>query len=303
MKHTLKITLILVILFFFSQVVGLFITDKYIDHKTSIETGEIVFKELPYEVSRPVVEQTTSFSYIIAAILIGTVLVLLLIKFKKTSWWKLWFFLSVWLVLTVSFAAFINQNLALILALILALWKISKPGVIIHNLTEVFIYGGLSAIFVPIMNVFSAFMMLLFISIYDMVAVWKIKHMIKLAKFQASTKVFAGLFIPYKRKEDKVVREGVITKLKLKPRKEGITTAILGGGDIGFPLIFAGVVMKGLMLKYSFIAGFLISLIIPLFVSIALLTLFLKSKKDKYYPAMPFLSIGCLIGWLVILVF
>ncbi len=89
-------------------------------------------------------------------------------------------------------------------------------------------------------------------------------------------------------------------KKPYKLKKVGIKTAILGGGDIGFPLIFAGVVMKDLMLVNPELIGFLKVLIIPVFVSIALLLLFLKSKKDKFYPAMPFIFAGCIVGFIAL---
>ena len=79
------------------------------------------------------------------------------------------------------------------------------------------------------------------------------------------------------------------------------SVAVLGGGDIGFTLIFAGVVMKGLMLKETILAGFLKTLIIPVFVSIALLILLIKGKENKFYPAMPVLSLGCFLGYLAVL--
>ncbi len=300
MKHALKITLILLFLFFISQVVGLLVTNAYIDHKASKETGKTVFLRLPYDMERPPVEQKSSFIFIITAVIIGTLLVLLLIKFKKTFLWKIWFFLAVVLCLSVSLAAFMNSYLALALGLVFAGLKIFRPNVIVHNLTEVFVYGGLAAIFVPIINVFAAFVLLVLISIYDFIAVFKIKHMVTMAKFQTKAKVFAGLFIPYRRE-----KEGVKIKRGIKAEK-AIKTAILGGGDIGFPLLFAGVAMKGLMLENSIMAGFLKTLIIPLFAIVALFWLFAKGKKDTFYPAMPFLSAGCFVGyffiWLINLV-
>ena len=49
---------------------------------------------------------------------------------------------------------------------------------------------------------------------------------------------------------------------------------------------------------------FLQTLIIPVVTSIALLLLFLKSEKGKFYPAMPFLTAGCLVGFgIVYLIF
>ena len=284
MKHTLKITIILVLLFFLSQIVGLAITNQYIDHEKTAETGVTAWEELPYEIERPPVEESSSFIYILIAVLLGTGLLMLLIKFKKVNLWKFWFFISVVMCLTIALKPFMRQEIALAISFLLALFKVVRPNIFIHNITEVFIYGGIAAILVPIMNLYAAFMSLILISIYDAYAVWKSKHMVTLAKFQTSSKVFAGLSIPYElpKKESKK-KIGKVVKI------EKIKTAILGGGDIAFPLIFAGVVMKQV--------GFLTSLIIPVFVSAALFILMIKSKKDKFYPAMPFLSLGCLAGY------
>ena len=68
--------------------------------------------------------------------------------------------------------------------------------------------------------------------------------------------------------------------------------AILGGGDIGFPLIFAGVVLKEW--------GLWQSLPMPLFAGLGLSFLLWKGKKDRFYPAMPFISAGCFLGLFVV---
>ncbi len=291
MKHSVTVTLILVGIFLISQLVGLAITNQYIDHFTTEETGVVTFTSLPYNVQRPQVEPSYSFAYILVAILLGTGLIFLIIRFKVFSLWKFWFFLSVFITLTVAFAAFINQFVAGFLALLFAVWKVYRPNVYTHNLTEIFIYGGLAAIFVPIINTFAAGILLALISAYDAYAVWKSKHMISLAKAQAKAKLFAGLFIPYKLPRASIPKGAKVAKIK---------TAILGGGDIGFPLIFAGVVMKDLMLTNTVWIGFLKALIIPVLTSAALLWLLLKADKDKFYPAMPFLTAGCFAGYGII---
>jgi presenilin-like A22 family membrane protease len=155
-----------------------------------------------------------------------------------------------------------------------------------------------------------------------MYAVWKSKHMVAMAQFQTQSKVFAGLMIPYKQ-DEKSKKVEIFTK----PVKEEITrtgapkiragqtspkNAILGGGDIAFPLIFIGSVMNGLILKLheanpSMIINqikamaFLQSSIIILTSAIALTLLFVFAKKGKFYPAMPFLTAGCLLGWAITL--
>ena len=156
------------------------------------------------------------------------------------------------------------------IALILALLKIFSKNIFSNNVTELFVYGGIAGLFVPILGLFSVFVLLILISIYDMIAVWKTKHMVKLAKFQSESNIFAGLYIPYKKNRE----------------------AILGGGDIGFPLLFAGVVLK----EFDFTKA----LIVVAVTTIALFLLFMYAKKNKFYPAMPFLSAGCFVGYLII---
>ncbi|NQU79114.1 hypothetical protein HQ545_05075 [Candidatus Woesearchaeota archaeon] len=295
MKHTLNITLILIGIFLLSQIVGLIITDRYIgDRIVDVETGEVVnitYNDLPLNIDRPDVEESISFIFILAAILLGTILVLLLVKFRSVRIWKVWFFISVSVCLTVAFAAFLPSIIAIAGAILVATLKIYKPNFFIHNASEVFIYGGLAAIFVPIMNLFAIVILLLIISVYDMFAVWKSKHMVKMAKFQTESKVFAGISIPYTPKNNK--KSHVSKSKKMHVKKEEIKSAILGGGDIGFPLLFAGVLMKA--------HGFWKVLIIPVVVSISLFILLTLAKKNRFYPAMPFVTIACFAGYGILL--
>jgi hypothetical protein len=116
--------------------------------------------------------------------------------------------------------------------------------------------------------------------------------MVTLAKSQMKAKVFAGLLIPYKlpKKGKKITKK---VKKASKKVKVKIKTAILGGGDIGFPLIFAGVILKEL--------GLWQSLIIPFFAALGLGLLLWKGNEDKFYPAMPFIGAGCFLGLGIVL--
>lgn len=110
-------------------------------------------------------------------------------------------------------------------------------------------------------------------------AVWKSKHMIKLAKFQTKSKLFAGLHLPYKEKNPNL-------------QHQDNKVAIIGGGDIGFPLLFSGVILKTFDFKSALIVAF--------FITFSLVYLLAYSKKNKFYPAMPYLTTGCFIGYFVI---
>jgi len=267
MKHTREVTLILILLFLMAQIIGLGIINSYIDVEKVIEkkiviidgkeeTIEIIVEKetvdkLPYGIERPELKEKTSYLSIIFAVIIATILALILLKYQAMRLWKAWFFLSVFFTLMIAFNAFISSFFSLILALALAFLKTFKNNFYIHNL-------GIAAMII----------VLVVISVYDFIAVFKTKHMIKMAKFQTKIKLFAGLYVPYGKK-----------------------AAILGGGDLGFPLLFSGVVFR----SYGWI-----SLIIVLTSALALSYLLFKSEKNKYYPAMPYLTIGCLIGYGII---
>jgi hypothetical protein len=58
---------------------------------------------------------------------------------------------------------------------------------------------------------------------------------------------------------------------------------------MAFPLFFAGAVMKTYNVWYA--------LIPVIFSAIALTMLFFFAKKDRFYPAIPFLTAGCFLGY------
>jgi len=261
-KHNLKVVGILIALFLLAQFVGLIVAQHYFDVEV-----------LPLGFERPEVNVGFSFLSLFIFIISATILILVLLKFKMFRLWKFWFLISIFYCLTVSFGALFSEITAIFLGLGFALWRILKPNVIIHNFTEVFLYGALAAIFSPILNIYSIVILLLLISVYDYIAVCKTKHMIKMAESQSKAKVFAGLLVPY-----------------------GKNVAILGGGDIGFPLLFSGVVMIHFGLGLFSWQLYLV----PLFSAIALFGLFYFGNPKKYYPAMPFVTLGCLLALLVI---
>ena len=285
MKHKISITYALLGFFFVAQIIGLLLVSISIEVKTT-ETGEKVVTYKEAAIERPDFTPETSFVSIIGAVFIGTLLALLLIKLRWLFVWKMWFFLAVMLTMYVSLGTLMPRIIAFTFALLLAVLKIFKPNIFTQNLSELLIYPGIVIIFFPMLDVFWMFMLLILISFYDMYAVWKSKHMIKMAKFQSRSKTFAGLYLPYKTE---------------KKGKE-IKTAMLGGGDVAFPMLFSGVVMSSLVNEgLSKTNAFFETMIISVFVTIALGFILVKGKPEKYYPAMPFITLGCILGYAVLL--
>jgi presenilin-like A22 family membrane protease len=321
MKHDLSVTVVLVIFFLLAQVVGLGLINHKLQivkvgNETNVGYTEISGSELP-EWQAGIV-----LLYVLGGVLVGTLLVLLIIKLKKVSLWKVWFFIAVLIAMTIALDVLIkNTAVAFIIALILTFWKVYKPNIVVHNLTEVLMYAGIGLFIVGLLktHILGAVIMLLIISLYDIYAVFKSKHMVKMAKFQAKSQVFAGLLIPYTPKEQAAGSESVKASspktlkktFDVKAEKVEKKNAILGGGDIAFPLIFTGVVMQnianklytnlGLTLAAAKSIAFQQSLVITLTTTIAIALLFVFAKKDKFYPAMPIVTAGCLIGYGIVL--
>lgn len=315
MKHTLWITLSLISIFLISQVFGLFTVTKYIgvsveDGKISIEHPETLLGDQPDLDDK---QKNASFIILLATIIGGTLVLLFLIKVNLGVLWKYWFFLAVLLSVSISLGVYINYFIALSISALLAFIKAFKQNTIIHNLSEPLIYTGITIMIIPLINVISAFSLLVLISIYDIYAVRKSKHMVKLANFQTKERAFAGLFIPYSTGPAKIKSRKADTKTAKKVRKSPKTgkapsiksedkkEAILGGGDIAFPMLFSAAVLEKLVgLGIEKYTAFMYVLIISLCSAIALFLLFVKAKKDKFYPAMPFITLGCFVGYLIV---
>ena len=307
MKHSKQVLILFLILFLLSQILGLSLvtinseTITVIDEEKQEEITKIIFENTTVG-ERPEIEGTQTLISIGIGIFIGTIILLLLAKFNKTNLWKHWFFFAVTITISVSLGVLFNNNLlAWLTAIIVAAWKIYKPNFWIHNLTELFIYPGIAILLVPILNVFNAFILLIIISIYDAYAVWKSKHMITMAKFAKKSNLFPGLAIAYNTNSGKIKSEKKQnSKKNTKKQKNKTRTGILGGGDIAFPMIFAATFLVFLLEQgYSNIVAMSYAFIISAFAGISLVMLFLYGKKDSYYPAMPFISAGCFVGYLI----
>lgn len=302
MKHSIKITILLLIMFFIAQLIGLGVVSIYSPQITQgiDENGNVInitSYNIPYGMEPPQgLNASANFISIVIAIIIAISAMFILMKFGATILLRLWFFVVIVLALGLALNAFLlgvqySSLIALIIALPLAFIKVFKRNMFVHNTTELLIYPGIAAIFVPLLNIWTVCALLVLISLYDMYAVWKAGFMQKMAKYQIKTlKIFSGFFIPYLgNKERDLIREAKRSNSKkLRNRKVKVNVAILGGGDVVFPIILAGVVLNTL--------GFLPALIISIGATLALAYLFYISEKGKFYPAMPFITIGCFIA-------
>ncbi|MBT3748489.1 MAG: hypothetical protein HOG34_05840 [Bacteroidetes bacterium] len=293
MKHKLSITLTLLAMFLITQFIGIYVAAVYGG------SGDT----LPFGLETPNEDVAQNFFSIIISFIIAFSIVYVMIKYKWKVVMKIWFFLVTALALGISLVAFLGIErlysplIAVVIAIPLAYFKMFKPNVWNHNTTELLIYPGIAAVFIPILSPFSVIWLLLIISFYDMWAVWKSGIMQKMAKYQMDElKIFGGFLIPSVsakvRKELKNIKQkykGKKIPKKIATKKYKVSLAILGGGDVVFPIITAGVFMTtfnsivpALFIIFGALAG--------------LIYLFARTKKGKAYPAMPYISSGIFIG-------
>jgi presenilin-like A22 family membrane protease len=294
-------------MFFIAQLIGITVIHFYSPEIKQVtiapqnqtnQTINVSVYNLPFGMNPP--EGTTPSSSLVSmiiAIAIGVVLILTLMKIRAELFIRLWFFFVITIALGITINSFI-QNISysalisIIVALPLSIVKVFKRNIIVHNITELLIYPGIAAIIVPLLSVWTVVLLLIIISIYDIYAVWHAGFMQKMAKYQMNeVKVFGGFLVPYLKDKDKALIEKLRKlkdKSKAKLKKVKVSVAILGGGDVVFPIILAGVVLSQF--------GFISALIIAIGATIALSALFYYSEKGRFYPAMPFISAGCLIA-------
>ena len=301
MKHTWKITAILLTMFLVAQLIGLAVTNHYASEENNLPYGMGIYEATEQS------EYNSYFSQLLLAFIIAIALLLIFTKFEFKFILRAWFFLVVAISLGIFFYS-LSKNFdvvlikeipifATLLAISLAYFKIYKRDFVIHNFTELLIYPGIGAVFVPILNIVTIIILLVLISIYDMWAVWKSGIMQKMAKYQIKKlNIFSGFFVPYISKKMRLKIKSLKKKnSKSKLKKIKVNIAILGGGDVVFPIITAGVVLK--------FWGLGSALLVILGAFLGLASLFLFSEKKKFYPAMPFITagifLGMIIGWLV----
>jgi|SRR3989344_2868771 len=300
MKHGIKITLILLGMFLLAQFIGLYVSYAYqpaqiITYNETTQAYENHTQyNLPYGLNPPEeVDETMSVFSIVIALVLAVLIMLGLMKLKAETFLRGWFFIVVSLGIAVALNAFLSPVkaatiIAILIAVPLAYLKIFKRNLWVHNITELLIYPGIATIFIPLLNLWGIIILLIIISLYDMYAVWHAGFMQKMAKYQIEKlRIFSGFFIPYVGKKNRILIQKARTQGK-HAKKVSIHIAILGGGDVVFPIILAGVVLSTW--------GLIPALIIPIGAALALASLFLMSQKGKFYPAMPFITIGCFIA-------
>lgn len=167
------------------------------------------------------------------------------------------------------------------------------PLVWFHDLLLVLALVSAGSVFGFILSPWTVMILMLLIAVYDFVAV-RFGYMLWMAKKMAESETLPAFILPKKLSDWNLnlKKSGFDELTKDKPERE---FSVLGGGDIGFPLM--------LLVSVFFGYGYIGSLIVAVFSLLGLVCAYLIQwfwLKGKPTPALPPIAGFSLIGLLIV---
>ena len=216
---------------------------------------------------------------------IGTAIVLGLIRISHGGLFlRIFFLFALFAGVMTTFGAFVSQTLAIILSLILIFSYVLWPYVWLHDLVLILTLPGIAALIGVSLNPWTVVALLIVMSVYDYVAVYKTKHMVKMAKAMiAGRAIFAMIFPEH--------WHGF--KFPVSEAHPGEGFMMLGTGDFVFPLVMASSAFtlssfaSWLVLSFSLLGLLIMHLI------------FFSQKIRRPMPALPPLAVCSIIGFII----
>ena len=231
------------------------------------------------------------WDFVVPFVVMTAVLISIVYIFKNRKFKAVFF--KVFFVLAVAFGALYFFGLwfpgivVLPLVACMVILLIKRPSVILHNAAMIFAMAGMgSALGMQIAPLSVAVLFLVF-AIYDFIAVYKTKHMVKMAEAMIENKSIVGFVIPHKVSDLSANLKGTQIKGRFM---------VLGGGDVIFPLIFAVSVLQQSILHFFIIAGF------SLLGLLAVFLIFISKKTRAPMPALPPIALLSIIGYLLTMI-
>ena len=171
---------------------------------------------------------------------------------------------------------------------LVAVLVLKAKVVFYHNVGMILAVAGVGAVIGLSLTPIAAVLLLLVLSFYDIIAVYKTKHMIKMAEGMIKARAISGIVIPQTPKDWFESLENV---------QPGGRFMILGSGDLIMPLILASSVagLHGL-------AGGLTVMLFSMFGLLLTFWLFITQRTRRPMAALPPIAVMAIIGYLVSIV-
>jgi len=259
----------------------------YVAHQERdfVEANQIVLPEVSLGIP---------LAYFFGAVaLLGVILFLVPLSKLRIAFRILFAFLFSWgvfivlgLSLPVIPASFISIAVGLI-------WLI-KPKLWLHNSLMILALVSIGSVFGFMLSPWVAMVLMLVISVYDILSV-RFGYMLWLVKRLSEFETLPAFVIPKSASDWNLSLKEVGIKKLLEEKGDEREFSILGGGDIGFPLL--------LTVSVFFAYGFANSLVIAASSLLGLGTVYLIQAvflKGKPMAALPPITFACLVGFLIV---
>lgn len=211
---------------------------------------------------------------------------------KKRIVYKSLFILAVWWGGVIILNLWLRPLWALTLMSLLVFWWHKRPLVLNHNICLILGLAGAGAVLGLSLEPLTVILLLVLFSIYDVIAVYKTKHMIKMAREMLEHQAILAFIVP-----QKISGLGEqLEKVKIDSQNIERRFLILGGGDVVFPMILCvSLIPQG-------IAEALIVAVFSLIGLLASFWLFTRQKIRRPIPALPPIALFSIIGFLITLI-
>lgn len=173
-------------------------------------------------------------------------------------------------------------------AILLAFSVLKSKIVLLHNIGIILATAGIGAVLGLSLTPISAVFILLILSFYDIIAVYKTGHMVKIAEDMIKAQAISGIVLPQTMKDWFENLENV---------QPGGRFMILGSGDLIMPLVLIASVIG--------FHGLAAGLTVMLFSMLGLFLtyyLFMTQKTRRPMAALPPIAVASIIGYFIALI-
>lgn len=221
------------------------------------------------------------FFVVLAAVWVGS-------RIPRFANWLFWIFLSLLIISGTQIVAlpFVPLPWDMILAVGLFALFLTLKNVLIHDIAIIFAIAGVGAFIGLEITPSMAILAFIFLSFYDIIAVYKTRHMVHMAEGMIRSGAIFGFIIPATFKLFFASRDEAKARV-------GDDFMILGSGDIGLPMIFVSSLVRqslseAIIVAIAAMLGLLLTHI-----------LFMSQTKRQPMAALPPIATMTILGYVL----
>ena len=219
---------------------------------------------------------------------VGTAVILGLIRIMHGGLFlRIFFLLALFSGIFITMNIFLSNIWSLIFSLLLVVAYSFYPYVWFHNLVLILTLPGIAAVLGASITPYAAVILLIFMSVYDYIAVYKTEHMVKMAKAMIAGRAIFAMIYP---------EHWHGFKVHLNKAHPGEGFMMLGTGDFVFPIIMATSAFS-----ISAVAAWTV-LIISLLGLLLMHLIFSLQKVRRPMPALPPLAAFAILGFVLAII-